>query len=428
MEIAVIALLIVFNGLLAMSEIALISSRKARLQQRAEAGDAGAVVALELASQPNRFLSTVQIGITLVGILAGAFGGATIARGLAGWLAGIALLAPYREPLAFGVVVVLITYFSLVFGELVPKRLALMHPERIAAATSRLMALMSRMASPAVHLMSVSTDVVFKVVGLDPRAEVPVTEEEIKLLVRQGTSSGAILKLEEEMVMNVFRLGDRSVTSVMTHRPDIIWIDVNDPTAEIAGKFADAPHNRFPVCDGTLDAVVGLVRSKDLLAELLAGRQPDLRRVARPPLFVPENVGALRVLEMFKQTGMHLAIVIDEYGAVQGLVTHHDIIEAVVGDIPSVGLPVELSAVPRGDGSWLFDGTIPVDEFQETLKLTQLEPEDEMDYQTLAGFVMKKIGRIPVAGDHFDWVGYRFEVVDMDGRRVDKVLVAPLKN
>jgi putative hemolysin len=256
---------------------------------------------------------------------------------------------------------------------------------------------------------------------------VPVTEEEIKLLVRQGTSSGAILKLEEEMVMNVFRLGDRSVTSVMTHRPDVIWIDVNDPVPLIARKFAEAPHNRFPVCDGALDAVVGLVRSKDLLAELLAGRQPDLRRAARPPLFVPENVGALRVLEMFQQTGMHLAIVIDEYGAVQGLVTHHDIIEAVVGDIPSVGLPVELAAVPRGDGSWLFDGTIPVDEFQETLKLPQLEPEDEMDYQTLAGFVMKKIGRIPVAGDYFEWLGYRFEVVDMDGRRVDKVLVAPLK-
>jgi putative hemolysin len=426
-ESLLIILLVIINGVLAMSEMAVVSARKVRLQQRAEKGDAGARVALELANAPSRFLSTIQIGITLVGIFAGAFGGATIAAELDARLEQIPGLAPYSEAIALGAVVAAITYLSLIIGELVPKRLALNNPEGIAAKIARPMRQLSVIASPVVRLLGFSTESVLRLLGVRKNTEPPVTEEEIKLMIKQGAEAGVFDEAEQDMVTNVFRLGDRRTGALMTPRYEIVWIDIKDSPAEIERRFNEHRHSRFPVCDGSIDHVLGIVRAKDLLACCLAGKAIDLQAALRMPLFVPENMPALKALEMFKQTGTHLAIVLDEHGGMQGLVTHHDLMEAIVGDIPSAGLPTESPAVRREDGSWLLDGALPVDEFQQILGLKQMPDDEHGDYQTLAGFVLQQIGRIPVAGEQFEWRGLRFEVVDMDRRRIDKMLVQPAR-
>jgi putative hemolysin len=426
-ESLLIILLVIINGVLAMSEMAVVSARKVRLQQRAEKGDAGACVALELANAPSRFLSTVQIGITLVGIFAGAFGGATIAAELDARLEQIPGLAPYSEAIALVAVVAAITYLSLIIGELVPKRLALNNPEGIAAKIARPMRRLSVIASPVVRLLGFSTESMLRLLGVRKNTEPLVTEEEIKLMIKQGTEAGMFDEAEQDMVMNVFRLGDRRTGALMTPRYEIVWIDIKDSPAEIERRFNEHRHSRFPVCDGSIDHVLGIVRAKDLLACCLAGEAIDLQAALRMPLFVPENMPALKALEMFKQTGTHLAIVLDEHGGMQGLVTHHDLMEAIVGDIPSAGLPTESPAVRREDGSWLLDGALPIDEFQQILGLKQMPDDEHGDYQTLAGFVLQQIGRIPVAGEQFEWRGLRFEVVDMDRRRIDKMLVQPAR-
>lgn len=420
-----ILLLILANGLFALSEMAIVSARKARLQHWAERGDARARAALELAGAPNRFLSTVQIGITLVGILAGAAGGTTLAAKLEAPLSRIPALSPYSAAVSLGIVVLGITFLSLLLGELVPKRLALHHPERIACAVAIPMRVLSRIALPAVHLLSVTTDGMLRVLGIRPSVEPPITDEEIKILIEQGTEAGVFEEAEHGMVAGVFRLSDRRARALMTPRTEIVWLDLDDPTAEIRRKLTASAHSRLPLCEGNLDNVQGIVQAKDVLACGLAGEPIDWKALAQRPLFVPESMGALKLLETFKQTGRHLALVMDEYGGTQGLVTPSDILEAIVGEMPVVGEPVEPQAVQREDGSWLLDGMMAADEFNELFHVSELPEEESGEYETLGGFVMMYLGRIPAAGDHFEWGGLRFEVLDMDGHRVDKVLVAP---
>jgi putative hemolysin len=425
-EALVILLLIILNGIFAMSEIAVVSARKTRLEQWAYEGDGKARAALELANAPNQFLATIQIGITLVGILAGAFGGATIARTIAAGLDQIPMLAPYSRPVSLAIVVLIITYLSLIIGELVPKRLALNSPERIASTMATPMCALARLASPFVHVLGLSTDAILRVLGMRPMAEAPVTEEEIRSLIAQGTQAGMFEEAEQEMVERVFRLGDRRVSAVMTPRTEIVWVDSDASLEEIQQTITQSIHSRFLVAQGSLDDVLGVVHAKELLLHFLRGEPLDLTATLRQPLYVPESMRALEVLELFKQSATHIALIIDEYGGVQGLVTPSDILEAIVGDLPEPGEQVDPLAVQREDGSWLLDGMLPIDDFKELFHINRLPDEDQGVYQTLAGFVIMQLGRIPVVSDHFEWGGLRLEVVDMDGNRVDKILAQPL--
>lgn len=424
-EILIIFLLVIANGIFAMSEMAIVSARKVRLQQLASQGNAKARVALELADAPNRFLSTVQIGITLIGILAGAFGGATLSNTLAIALNRIPMLAPYSQAISFGVVVVGITYLSLILGELVPKRLALNNPERIAATMAVPMRTLAAIASPVVHLLSASTDLVLRVLGIQPSSEPQVTEEEIRVLIEQGTEAGTFEAAEQDMVERVFRLGDRPVSALMTPRPDIVWLDLEDTPEENRQKILDSCHSRFPVCQEGLDNVLGISHVTDMLERCLSGQALDLTVSLRQPIFVPESTRGLKILELFKQTGIHMALVVDEYGVIQGLVTLNDIMVEIVGDVPNAGDLEEPMAVQREDGSWLLDGMLSVDEFFKIFDIEEIPKEHRGSYQTLGGFVITHLGRIPSAADHFEWEFLRFEVMDMDGNRVDKVLVTP---
>jgi putative hemolysin len=381
---------------------------------------------LELANDPNQFLSTVQIGITLVGILAGAFGGATLSTALASSLQALPIVAPYSRAISLALVVFGITYLSVIVGELVPKRLALNSPERIASMLAGPMRALSRLALPLVHLLGLSTDLVLRLLGITPSEEPPVTEEEIRALIKQGTQAGMIDEAERAMVERVFRLGDRRVSAVMTPRTEIVWLDRNAPPAEVRRKITESVHSRFVVAEGSLDHVLGVIQAKDLLVHALSDQSLHLTAALQQPLFVPESMRAMRVLELFKQSRTHVALVVDEYGSVQGLVTPNDILEAIVGDLPEAGELIEPLAVQREDGSWLLDGMLPIDELKEILQLGPMPGEDQGVYQTLAGFVMMQLGRIPVVADYFEWGGLRFEVMDMDGNRIDKVLAMPV--
>jgi putative hemolysin len=425
-QVLIIIGLIIANGFLAMAEIAIVSARKVRLQQRAEEGDAKAKIALELANSPSRFLSTIQIGITLVGILAGAFGGVTIAEQLAPKLNRIAWIAPHGGAVSLSIVVLGITYLSLIIGELVPKQIALHHAERISAAVAPSMRTLSWLAAPLVKLLSLSTQLVLRTFGVRPSEEVTVTEEEIKLMIEQGTQEGVFEPSEQEIVERVFRLGDRTANSLMTPRPDVVWLDPNEPPEEIQQKITADSHTRYPVAEGQIDHIIGLVNSKDLLSQNLSCQPIDLRSVLRPALFIPESMSALDMLERFKQKRTHVAFVIDEHGGFQGLVTTSDILEAIVGDIPMPDEAEEAEIIQREDGSWLVDGKVPADELKDLLQTDELPFENENLYQTLGGLVMAFLGRIPKSGDHFEWGGFRFEVMDMDGHRVDKVLINPM--
>lgn len=426
-EIVVVLLLILANGVFAMSEIAIVSARKARLQQWANQGDQKAGVALELANAPNRFLSTVQVGITLIGIFAGAFGGATLASKLETQLVRFPILEPYRAAIALLLVVVTITYLSLILGELVPKRVGLNNPEKIAARVAIPMRMLAKIGAPVVHLLSASTDLVLRILGAEPSNEPQVTEEEIKLLLEQGTEAGTFEQEEQAMVERVLRLDERRVSSLMTPRPDLVWLNLDDSAEENRHKIVNSTHTRFPVCQNVLDNVLGVIQINDLLARALTGHPIDLTASLRQPLFVPENTKALKVLELFKQTGTHIALAVDEYGVIQGLVTLNDILEAIVGDLPSVHEPDDPQAIQREDGSWLLDGMLSVEKFREVFNLPELPGEQRGNYHTLGGFVITHLGRIPIAADHFEWNGLRFEVMDMDGNRVDKVLVMPVR-
>ncbi|MEH2280994.1 MAG: hemolysin family protein [Nostoc sp.] len=424
-EILIILVLIIANGVFSMSEMAIVSARKVRLQQLANQGDAKAKVALKLAESPNHFLSTVQVGISLIGILTGAFGGATIAARLAVYVRLFPLLAPYSEPVSFGIVVLIITYLSLIVGELVPKRLALNNPEKIASIVAIPMQALAALASPVVFLLSASTDLILRLLGITASTEPQVTEEEIKILIEQGTEAGTFEEAEQDMVERVFRLGDRPVSYLMTPRPDIVWLDLDDSAEENRQKMVDSAYSRYPICQGGLDNVLGVIPVTDLLARSFRGEPLDLTIGLRQPVFVPESTRGLKVLELFKQTITHMALVVDEYGVIQGLVTLNDIMSEIVGDVPSTDGQDQPQAVQREDGSWLLDGMLPVEEFLELFGMEEWESEERGSYQTLGGFVITHLGRIPAAADYFEWHSMRIEVMDMDGNRVDKVLVIP---
>ncbi|MEH2311902.1 MAG: hemolysin family protein [Nostoc sp.] len=427
-EILIILVLIIANGVFSMSEMAIVSARKVRLQQLANQGDPKAKAALKLAESPNHFLSTVQVGISLIGILTGAFGGATIANRVAVYIKRVPLLAPYSDPLSFGIVVLIITYFSLIVGELVPKRLALNNPERIASIVAIPMQALAAIASPVVFLLSASTDLILRVLGITASTEPQVTEEEIKILIEQGTEAGTFEEAEQDMVERVFRLGDRPVSYLMTPRPDIVWLDLEDSAEENRQKMVDSAYSRYPVCQGGLDNVLGVIPVTDLLARSFRGEPLDLTVGLRQPVFVPESTRGLKVLELFKQTITHMALVVDEYGVIQGLVTLNDIMSEIVGDVPSTDGQDQPQAVQREDGSWLLDGMLPVEDFLELFGMEEWQSEERGSYQTLGGFVITNLGRIPAAADYFEWQSMRIEVMDMDGNRVDKVLVVPKGN
>jgi putative hemolysin len=426
-EILIILLLPVANAVFVMSEMAIVSARKVRLQQMANQGDPKARVALDLANAPNQFLAIVQVGITLIIIVSGAFGEGTIVKYLAPILAGIPFLQEYKEAIASTIAIVFITYLTLVIGELVPKRLALNNPERISASVAIPMRMFATIASPVVYVLSASTDMVVRLLGIQPSTDPQVTEEEIKVLIEQGTEAGTFEEAEQDMVERVFRLGDRRVSALMTPRPDMVWLDLEDSPETNRQRMLDSGHSRFPICQGDLDNVLGVVHVTDLLSRCLASQPLDLTVSLRQPLFVPESTRGLKVLELFKQTGTHIAMVVDEYGVIQGLVTLNDMLEEIVGDMPSIEQPEDPQVVQREDGSWLLDGMLAVEEFCEIFGIEELSGDQRGNYHTLGGFVIMHLGRIPTAADHFEWGDLRFEVMDMDGNRVDKVLVMPIR-
>lgn len=426
LEIAVIGLLLLANGLFALSEMAVVSARRSRLQQRAEAGDRNAQAALELVEQPTRFLSTVQVGITLIGILTGAVGGATLAEEMTPLVARLPGLAPYAEAITFAVVVGIITYFSLIVGELVPKQLALSNPERIAALVARPMNLLSRLAAPLVWLLTISTEGAIRLLRIPPTTEPPVTEQEISVLLEQGTEAGVFEEVEQDLVERVFRLGDRRVRSLMTPQRRVAWLDIEDAWEVNQEKLIEAPHSRFLVCQGSVDQVLGIVLVKDLLTATWRNQPIELPNYLHQPLLVPESLRVLRLLELFKQSALHVAIVIDEYGCVQGLVTLTDVLEALVGELPASDGGAGGEIVQRADGSWLLDGMLPIEELHDHFEsLPPLPGEGTESFQTVGGFVVTYMGRLPHPADRCEWEGWQFEVVDMDGNRVDKVLLTP---
>ncbi|MEZ4736940.1 MAG: hemolysin family protein [Caldilineaceae bacterium] len=423
LEVLIVLLLIIANGVFALSEAAVVASRKARLQQRAQEGDPNAQVALELAEDPSRFLSTVQIGITLIGIFAGAFGGATLAAGIARYVATIPFIGVYADTISLSLVVLIITYLSLIVGELAPKRIALQNPEHIATLVAKPMRRLSVVTGPVVSLLSRSTDLLLRLIGMQATEEPAVTEEEIKVMIEQGAESGIFAVAEQEMVERIFRFGDRAVSSLMTRRPDIVWLDLEDPLEKNLEILASRVYSRLPVCRGTLDEVVGVLRAKDLLNQSVEGKPFDLMSVLQPPVFVPETLPAIKLLERLRQARTHIVLVIDEHGSLEGLVTLNDILGALIGDLPAVDESDEPYAVQRDDGSWFLDGMLPVDDFKALLDIGKLPDEETGNFQTLSGFVMMQMGRVPTVGEHFDAVNLRFEVADMDGYRIDKVLV-----
>lgn len=424
LQILIILLLLLANGALALAEIAIVSARKARLKQLEDEGSLRARDALQLANEPSNFLSTVQIGITLVGILAGAFGGAVLSAPLAELLRPIFFLAPYADQIAFAVIVILITYLSLVIGELVPKRLALTNPEQFAMAVARPMRVISRLTAPLVRFLTASTDAILRLLNVPLTNEQTVTAEEVKNLIDEGTATGVFEPSEREIVSRVFRLGDLVVNALMTPRTEIAALDLQDSEKTIRRKLTLYDRSRYPVIRGTIDNILGVVKTKDLIEQTLEGKSINVALALKPALFVPEGMNALDLLEKFKTERTHLAIVTDEYGTISGLVTITDLIEAIVGEIPATAEEDEPEVVERQDGSFLVDGKLPTHEFKEKFEIKSLPDEQDGYYQTVGGFVMAMLGRIPRAGDAFEWDRWRVEVMDMDGRRVDKILLS----
>ncbi|MDT3671360.1 MAG: hemolysin family protein [Aromatoleum sp.] len=421
MEILILIALILLNGAFAMSEIALIAARRSRLARLAEEGDAAAKVAIELGEEPTRFLSTIQIGITSIGILNGIFGEAALAAPLARWLQELGLEQQSSEVGATVLVVVVITYVSIVVGELVPKRIGQINPEGIALLVARPMKALATASRPFVRLLTWSTALLLRLLGKRDEGGPSVTEEEIHALLEEGSEAGIIEKSEHEMVRNVFRLDDRQIGSLMVPRSDLVWLDVNRPLDENLARMAESDHSRFPVCRGSLDDILGIISSKQLFNQTLRGGQADLTAQLQPPVYVPESLTGMELLDQFRASSTHMVFVIDEYGEIQGMVTLQDVLEAVTGEFQPQGLE-EAWAVQREDGSWLLDGMIPIPELKDRLELKSVPEEDRGRYHTLSGMVMWLLGRLPHTGDVSQWDEWRLEVVDLDGKRIDKVL------
>jgi putative hemolysin len=425
LQLTVVLLLILLNGFFAMAEIALISARTARLKGVAESGNPGAAAALELKSDPSRLLATVQIGITVIAVLSGTFGQATLGERLQIVFEQYpGFVSRYAHVISMAIVVIGISYFSLIIGELVPKRIAISHSERIAAAVARIMRALSRIGAPIEWFLSASTNLVLLLLPLQHGGATPVTDEEISFMLREGTAAGHIPQAETEIVEMALRLGDRRASTVMTPRTRIEWLDLDDPEDENRRKIRASPYSRFPVVQGGSQQVVGIVEAKDLLARCLAGQPLDLRAATRLPLYLPNTVSVLRVLDMFKSSSEPMALIVDEYGDLEGLVTPSDILEALVGDIPG-SADADQRVVRREDGTWLIDGMVGLDELKQVLGLLRLTGE-VADFHTLGGYLMARLNRVPMVADRVTTDGYQFEVVDMDGRRVDRVLISPV--
>ncbi|MBW4444169.1 MAG: hemolysin family protein [Plectolyngbya sp. WJT66-NPBG17] len=428
-DLLIILFLTLANGLFVMSELAIVSARKVRLQQLANQGDRKAQVALRLAEEPNTFLASVQVLITVLTLVSGSFEQVISSR-LLPLVESIPILSASAEAVSRALAVLMIAYLALILGELVPKRLALNSPERIATLAAVPMAFLGKISSPIVKLLSGSTDIVLRLIGIRPSDEPFVTEEEIRVMIEQGTEAGMFEQAEEDIMKRVFRLGDRRISSLMTPRLEITWIDLEDSIDEIRRQMTESAHARFPVCQGGLDNLLGVIQTYDLLIKSMAGQPLEFTSSLQTPVFVPESTRALKVLELFKQTGTQIAFIVDEYGVIQGLVTLTDVLQAIVGDIPTLEELAEPQAVRRDDGSWLLDGMLPIYQFKEILDIEdqELPGEQRGSYQTLGGFVVMYLGRIPTAADHFEWEMLRFEVMDMDGNRVDKVLVGAARS
>lgn len=425
MDILLLLFLILLNGVLAMSEIAVVSSRRARLQRLADDGSPGAESALALHNQPATLLSTVQVGITTVGILSGAIGEAALADPLTVWLAAFPLIEPYARGVALTIVVVGLTYFSVVVGELVPKRLGLLAPETVASLIAPPMNVLARIVRPLVWLLSYSSSLLLRLMGARPSEEPIVTNEEINVLMEQGAEAGVFHESEQAIVSNVLRLDEQRIGAIMTHRNDIYMLDLSEPEAEIRNRIAESPYTRVVVCRDGLDHIVGVLRTQDLLKAALAGEPLMVEQSLRPPLYVPEGVSTTHLLENFRKAHQQCALIVDEYGELQGLVTLTDVLTSIVGELPTSGIPEEQDIVVREDGSWLIDGSVTIERLKLVLEIDEdLPGEEDNAFNTLGGFVMHVLGRIPAVADHFEVAGCRFEVIDMDKNRVDKVLVA----
>jgi putative hemolysin len=420
LELAAVLLLILLNGVFALSELAVVSARPRRLQAMAEAGRPGAHAALALAQHSGRFLSTVQIGITLVGVLAGAFSGETLGIRLTATLRGWGMPERLADPLGLGLVVVIVTYLSIVIGELVPKRFALRNPEGIACAMAPAMSLISRIAAPAVWLLDASTTAVFRLLRVGPERPAVVTDEEIRSLIAEAEGAGTIEPAERDLITGVMRLGDRPVRAVMTPRTEIDWLDLTADEAHIREKLISTQHSRLPAGEGSYDAVIGVVQTRDLLAKMLTNSPFDIRAHVCAAPVIPDTADALSALAMLREADVPVALVYDEYGHFEGLVSPADLLEAIAGVFRTEAN--EPGAVQRDDGSWLLAGWLPADEMAEHLQL-QLPPE--RDYHTAAGYVLGAFRRLPAVGDHVTTGGWRFEVVDMDNNRIDKILAVP---
>jgi putative hemolysin len=425
MELLLLVTLILLNGVFAMSEISLVTARRARLVRMAEEGDGAAAAAVKLHDEPTHFLSTVQIGITSIGILSGIVGEAVFAAPLAQKLIAFGLDAEVGMILATVLVVVTITYFSIVIGELVPKRVGQSHPESIARLVARPMQALALLTRPFVRLLSFSTDTLLRLLGLRPQEKESVTEEEIHAMLEEGSEAGVIEQQERDMVRNVFRLDDRQVGSLMIPRADIVFLDVEQPTQDNLRIVADSDHSRFLVCRGGLHEVLGTISAKQLFNQSLKTGKVDLQSLLQPTVFVPETLTGMDLLEHFRASGTQMVVVVDEYGEVQGLVTLQDVLEAVTGEFKP-RRQEDAWAVQREDGSWLLDGLIPIPELKDKLELKVVPEEDKGRYHTLSGLVMWLLGRLPQTGDIGEWERWRFEVVDLDGKRVDKVLASRL--
>lgn len=422
LEIGIILLLVLLNGAFAMSELAIVSSRRARLVAMQRRGSAGAEAALALAEDPQRFLPTVQVGITLVGIFAGAFGGARLSGTLGAALDAIPGVAPYGTEIAFALVVIVITYLSLILGELVPKQVALRNPEKVAVLVARPLAALARYSAPVVWLLGKSSSLVLGLFGPAPPGEQSVTEEEVKAVVAEGAQAGALEHEERHMIERVLRLADKPVRALMTPRNDLAWLDRSDTPEEIASRLRESDVTRFVVADGRVDNVVGVVVAKDLLDQLLAGATMAIGPVLRQPLVLPDTLSALDALERLRGDRLGMALVMDEYGSFEGVVTAADLLEAIVGDLGPPEPAPEGVAIERADGSLLLDGSMASDELRARLELPELPGAGT--YHTVAGLMLALLKRVPKEGDRIVWAGWRFEIVDMDGRRVDKVLAS----
>lgn len=421
MEFALLFALILMNGLFAMSEIALVTARKARLQKAVEEGDAAAAAAIELGENPTRFLSTIQVGITSIGILNGIVGEAAFAEPLGEWLSRLGVEGELAHILATGLVVVVVTYFSIVLGELVPKRIGQQNPEAIARLVARPMLALTAGTKFFVRILSGSTDIVLRAIGARTDNSQGVTEEEIQAMLEEGSESGVIEQHEHAMVRNVFRLDDRQIASLMVPRGDIIYLDINAPYDDNLKRIEDSEHSRFPVVKDGLQEVVGVLNTRNLLGKSLRGERLDLNANLQPPVYVPESLTGMELLENFKASGVQLAFVIDEYGELLGMVTLQDLLEAITGEFKPRHAE-DTWGVKREDGSWLLDGIIPIPELKDRLDLKSVPEEERERYHTLSGMMMLLLGRLPRISDKVSWEGWSFEIVDMDDKRIDRVM------